>query len=331
LPVPRDSKNASGVRGFRMICHQVQTNLSLYLYGELDFALEEMVEAHLETCSFCQSALAREKAWHGALNGTSVDASFGFLSECREALKRAVAATPRRWEAPWMERFRAWMESVGIVPRWSAGIAAASFLLMMGFAAGRFVHLNAYTAGTVAQMGLLNPATARIRGIETADGGRVRIFVDQVRQDIVVGQIDDAAIRRLLLAAAKDPNDPGVRYDSVEALDRQNGDDVRDALLYAARHDPNTGVRLKAIEGLRRFIGDPAARDGLAYVIEHDTDPGVRSQAIDVLAPATDKLSSTPELLNALENAMRSDQMDDDVRLRCRQALNQLKAAPNIY
>jgi HEAT repeat protein len=82
---------------------------------------------------------------------------------------------------------------------------------------------------------------------------------------------------------------------------------------------------------LRRFIGDPAARDGLVYVLEHDTDPGVRSQAIDVLAPATDKLSSSPELLNALEDAVQSDQMDDDVRLRCMQVLNELKASPNIY
>jgi hypothetical protein len=315
-----------------MICHRVQTNLSLYLYGELDFALEEMVEAHLGTCAFCQAALAREKAWHGALNSAPVDASYEFLSECRQGLKRALPGATRPWQAPWLERSRNWMESIGIVPRWSAGVAAASFLLIMGFAAGRFVHLNAGVVETDASlMGLLNPATSRIRGIETSEGGRVRIIVDQVHQNVVVGQIDDAAIRRLLLAAAKDPTDPGVRYDSVEALDRQNGDDVRDALLFAVRHDPNTGVRLKAIEGLRRFIGDPAARDGLVYVLEHDTDPGVRSQAIDILAPATDKLSSSPELVNALENAVQSDQMDDDVRLRCMQVLSELKASPNIY
>jgi hypothetical protein len=314
-----------------MICHLVQTNLSLYLYGELDFALEETVEAHLETCAFCQSALAREKAWHSALNTASVDASFEFVSDCRQGLKRALPAAARPWQAPWLERSRNWLESIGIVPRWSAGVAAASFLLIMGFAAGRFVHLNPGAETDAAVMGLLNPATSRIRGIETAEDGKVRIIVDQVHQNVVVGQIGDAAIRRLLLAAAKDPNDPGVRYDSVEALDRQNGDDVRDALLFAVRHDPNTGVRLKAIEGLRRFIGDPAARDGLVFVLEHDTDPGVRSQAVDVLAPATGKLSSSPELVNALEDAIQSDQMDDDVRLRCMHVLNDLKASPNVY
>jgi hypothetical protein len=315
-----------------MNCHQVQTNLSLYLYGELDFALEEAVESHLGTCAFCQSALAREKVWHSALNTAPQEPSFEFLSECRQGLKRALPTAGRLRHRPWFERGWDGMQSIGIVPsRWSAGMAAASFLLFMGFAAGRFVHFNLAPGGSnIAQMGLLDPATARIRGIET-EGGSVRIIVDQVHQNVVVGRIDDAGIRRLLLAAAKDPDDPGVRFDSVEVLNRQTGDDVRDALLFAVRHDPNTGVRLKAIEGLRRFIEDPEARDGLAYVLEHDTDPGVRSQAIDVLAPATDLLSSSPELLNALENAMRSDQMDDEVRLRCMHVLNELKASPNIY
>ncbi|MGC2661438.1 MAG: HEAT repeat domain-containing protein [Bryobacteraceae bacterium] len=313
-----------------MICHQVQANLSLYLYGELDFALEETVEAHLESCAFCQTALAREKACHSALMAAPVDASFDLLSDCRQELKKTLLAGGP-WRVSWLERGRNWLESFGIVPsRWSAGMAAASLLLILGFAAGRFIHLNP-ADGDAAEMGLFNPATARIRGIETGTGGRVRIIVDQVHQNVVVGQMDDAAIRRLLLAATRDPDDPGVRYDSVEVLNGESGDDVRDALLFAVRHDPNAGVRLKAIEGLRRFIGNPAARDGLAYVLEHDSDPGVRSQAIDVLAPATDKLSSSPELINALENAMRSDQMDDDVRLRCFQVLSELKAGSNIY
>ena len=47
-----------------MTCTQVQQNLSLYLYGELDFAAEEAVETHIGGCAFCQLALAREKEWH---------------------------------------------------------------------------------------------------------------------------------------------------------------------------------------------------------------------------------------------------------------------------
>jgi hypothetical protein len=315
-----------------MICHQVQTNLSLYLYGELEFAVEEAVEEHLGTCAFCQSALAREKAWHSALNNAPEDASFEFLSECRNGLKRALPTSNAGWKGSWLERWRNWMESAGIMPsRWSAGVAAASFLLVLGFAAGRVVHWNGSALPDAAEMSLFNPATSRIRGIQPGEGGRVRIIVDQIHQNVLVGNMGDSAIRQMLLAAIRDPDDPGVRYDSVEVLDHQNGDDIRDALLFAVRHDPNAGIRLKALEGLRQFTGDPAARDGLTYVLEHDSDPGVRSQAIDILAPATDKLPFSPELVNALQDAMRSDQSDDTVRLRCWHLLNEVQTSHNIY
>lgn len=315
-----------------MICHQVQTNLSLYLYGELDFAVEEALETHLESCAFCQSALAREKAWHSALNNLPVDASFEFLSDCRNGLKQALPISKARWEAPWLDRFRNWAESIGIMPsRWSAGVAAASFLLVLGFVAGRFVHWNGNALDGATEMGLFNPATSRIRGIQPGEGGSVRIIVDQIHQNVVVGNMDDSTIRQILLAAIKDPDDPGVRYDSVEVLDRQDGEDIRDALLFAVRHDPNAGVRLKALEGLRRFTADPAARDGLTYVLEHDTDPGVRSQAIDMLAPATDKLPFSPELVNALQDAMHSDQSDDAVRLHCWKLLKEVQTSSSIY
>jgi len=42
-----------------MTCHDVQLQLSLYLYGELNFASEEALENHLSECAFCQRALAR--------------------------------------------------------------------------------------------------------------------------------------------------------------------------------------------------------------------------------------------------------------------------------
>ena len=44
-----------------MTCQDVQSSLSLYLYGELDFAQEEEVENHLADCAACQLSLAREK------------------------------------------------------------------------------------------------------------------------------------------------------------------------------------------------------------------------------------------------------------------------------
>ena len=74
-----------------MNCQQIQNELSLYLYGELEFAREEEVEQHLAECAFCQHALAREKTWHATLKSEQADVPFELLAECRRELKNNVA------------------------------------------------------------------------------------------------------------------------------------------------------------------------------------------------------------------------------------------------
>ena len=120
-------------------------------------------------------------------------------------------------------------------------------------------------------------------------------------------------MRQLLLAAAKDPADPGIRIDSVEMLENQNGTEVRDALLYSAQQDSNAAVRLKALESLRRFVDQPITRAGLKFVLEHDDNPGVRSEAIDILAPSSEKFQFNGQLASTLQDVMRAQQ-DDDCR-----------------
>ncbi len=91
-----------------MNCADVQQKLSLYLYGELDFAGEELVESHLAECAFCQLAFAREKTWHTAASSEQRDVPLDLLSQCRQDLRRVIrteaagkkAQTPRAWQWP---------------------------------------------------------------------------------------------------------------------------------------------------------------------------------------------------------------------------------------
>ncbi len=76
-----------------MTCHQVQTNLSLFLYGDLDFATEDALEEHLAECPACQLALDREKAWHANLNAERADLPV-----------RSARAVPARSPNPLLER-----------------------------------------------------------------------------------------------------------------------------------------------------------------------------------------------------------------------------------
>ena len=228
------------------------------------------------------------------------------------------------------------MSQLGFSPlAWSSRIAVTSFLLFTGFSAGRWIDRHGLP-GTVSpsgetEAGLFDPSTAHVRDIQPSGDNRVRIIFDQVQEQQITGRMDDQGIRRVLIAAAKDPADPGIRVDSVELLNDQSGSDVRDALIYAARHDRNAGVRLKALEGLRRFVEDPAARQNVAFVLQHDDNSEVRSRAIDVLAPARDKDELSPELAAALQEIVRSEQGDDYVRTRCMELLREGHALPEEY
>jgi hypothetical protein len=316
-----------------MNCHDVQSNLSLYLYGELDFAREEALEQHLATCAFCQQALDREKAWHTILNAEQADVPLDFLASCRKDMRGGIARFGS--DAPRLSRWRSWFHSFHLASStWSTRLAATSFLVILGFGAGRWFDRDGIGGfarlGNESEMGLLSPYS-RVREIQPTDSGRVRIIIDQIQQRELIGGLEDQNIRRVLLSATQDPSDPAIRVDSVEMLSRQGGIDIRDALLSSVRHDPNPAVRLKALEGLRRFAADDATRQTLKQVLEHDDNAGVRSEAIDVLAPASEGTYFSPDLANTLQEIMRQEQNDQYVRTRCWEALQKMKASPDVY
>lgn len=327
MPFPGDAENAGCTGGFRMNCQQVQTNLSLYLYAELDFAQEEALEQHLDACAFCQRALGREKEWHSALKSEHADVPLSLLSECRRDLSRAIGSPHRVSNA--RPSWWTWLEGLGFgASRWSLRLAAASFLVFVGFSAGQLLKGTSWGLSSLDEA---NVAGIHVRDIQPDGKGSVRLIVDHVSEREISGRVDDGQIRNLLLAAMEDPSDPGIRVYSVEVLKGQRGGDVRDALLKSARHDPNAAVRLKALDGLRQFSPDPSTVATLKYVLEHDDNPGVRSEAIDVLAPANQRQQLTPDLANTLEEIIRSEHEDDYVRARCMQMLREMNAPLNVY
>jgi hypothetical protein len=314
-----------------MTCHDAQTKLSLYLYGELDFADEEAVEQHLDECAFCQQALGHEKTWHTATSGGYLDVPLDLLAECRQELRGAVRServitseNRRRFSFDWGSVFR-------ITPhRWSYQLALGSFLVFLGFAGGRFLNRlpeMSYGLG-LTSAGLLGGS--HIRDIQPNGDGQVRIVVDHVDQREVIGSLRDNNVKRWLLAAAQDSNDPGIRVDSVEILASDGGSDVRDVLLDRVEHDPNAVVRLKALEAVRRFTGDSVTSNAVLTVLQHDSDPTLRAAAVDVLASANGKLVLTPEAAATLQQLARSEG-DDYLRMRCVQILRSYHDPFGVY
>jgi hypothetical protein len=317
-----------------MTCHEVQGELSLYLWGELSFAVEDALETHLATCAFCQQALTREKAWHAAMRSRDAGPSLTVLAECRADLGKNLERLPGKPASPlpFLAHLKAWF-GVPII-EWAYRSALACFLVILGFGMGR--HAGPEQPSLFQQSGsifgpMLRDTGVRVREVRLADPGQVHVVIERVHEDELLGPLDDQRIRGVVLNATQYSNDPAVRMDSVQVLSGLDGQDVRDVLLSSLRRDPNAAVRLKALEALRPFSSEPATRQALRYVLENDRDAAVRSEAISVLVPPARSIEVSPELLNTLQTVIRSNHPDDYVHARAVQVLQEAGAFSNSY
>jgi hypothetical protein len=155
--------------------------------------------------------------------------------------------------------------------------------------------------------------------------GGVQISFDETRRRVVEGALNDDAIQRLLLVAARE-QDSGVRVEAVETLKSQSeSSEVRDALLNRLVHDPNPGVRLKALEGLGRWAGDADVRKTLAQVLNNDDNARIRMQVADLLVAHRDD-----SLVGMLQSAVQRED-NEYVRLKIEKALKEANASVGTF
>jgi|HubBroStandDraft_6_1064221.scaffolds.fasta_scaffold31759_3 hypothetical protein len=312
-----------------MKCEDVKKTLPLFLYGELSFEEEERLEIHMDECDACRAALAREKALFKSLDSAETIPSAALLSNCRAELRERLANVEPDHASFW-DRIR---EGFTIHFHFAPGIAqlgGALAMLLIGFFGARMTPAS--FPGSFRASGVVEaPATSRVRYVEPVGSGRVQIVVDETTQRVLSGSMDDQNIQHLLLTAAKDPSDAGLRVESVNLLKNQpQSAEVRRALLYAVQHDSNAGVRLKALEGLKDFAGDPETRQTLTQVLLKDDCPGVRTQVIDLLIQHHGDSNHADAMVGVLQEVMGKEQ-NGYVRMRCQRALHDMNASVETY
>ena len=307
-------------------CHEVRAQLALLLYGELSFDGEERIESHLDGCAECRKSLEQERARHAAFDHYEVTPSPALLRECREDLRERLMnePAPRPVHTGWWEKFVDAITLQSTTPGWLRPIGVMA-LLTIGFFAAR-VAPDAGFRGTMAS---LVPGAARVRYVEPSADGKIQIVLDETRQRVISGRLDDQQIKMLLLTAAKDPSDPGLRAETVDLLNtRAQSADVRDALIAAVEHDQNAGVRMKAMEGLKAFSEEPAVRAALVQVLMSDPNQGLRTQAIDLL---TKSATVDRQIVGTLQELMLRGEQQGYVRERCRRVLESMNASLETY
>jgi hypothetical protein len=313
-----------------MTCDEARKNLPLFLYGELSFDEEELVEVHVDECVSCQKALAREKALFAALDGVELVPSAAALAESRAELRRRLAVPGHQRQASSVRGSGFWdkiREGFTIHFHFAPGIAqvaGAAAMLALGFFTARMAPNS--LLGNFRAAGMIDPATSRVRYVEPVSPGRVQIVLDETRQRVLSGSVDDEAIQRLLLTAAKDPSDAGLRVESVDLLkSNSQSAEIRKALVYALQHDTNAGVRLKALDGLKQFAEDPDTRQALTQVLLKDDNPGVRTQVIDLLVQR-----HSDAMVGVLQELM-SKEDNGYIRMRCQKVLQEMNASSEMY
>jgi len=315
-----------------MNCESVTKLIPLYFYGELPGEEEDQLEQHLDACASCARLADSQRSLSVAFDRRALEPSAALLAESRHNLMRAVyrheATVPRAAHStpstPFREAFTAWLPSFG---PWRMPLGASA-LLALGFIAAR---LTTPGAGGPLNLASLSPdVISSVRSVQPAkDGaqaGEVQIVLDETRRRVVSGQLNDSNIQRLMLAAAHDENNPGVRWESVDLLNSHSeSSPIRQLLLNRVAEDPNAGVRLKALEGLKAYAGDPEVRKVLAGVLVHDENPGVRIAAVDALtAHADDKM------VGFLQGVVQKED-DTYVRRQCVKALQDMNASVGTF
>jgi len=313
-----------------MNCQSVKDALPLFLYGELTFDEEDHVEDHLSECAACREELDLVREMNAALSSRMTEPSTVLLRNCRESLWERIeqernVAEPDRL-SPWT-KIRAAMSAVWNwhVPRPVGAMA----LLAIGFVGARVTFDRPIAApAPVAQT---DPIASRVRYVEPDGSGRVQIVLDETRQRVVSGKLDEPPIRQMLLAAARDSQDPGLRGETLGILNgRSDESEVRQALMYAMQNDSNAGVRLKALAGLKSFAHEPEVQKTLAETVLSDANPGVRAEAIDLLTKGLSKGGGQQQLVSVLRQLMHKES-NGYVRMRCQRALEELNATLETY
>jgi len=274
-----------------MKCDWVKENVLLYVYNELPDDARYELEQHLARCTDCAAELKTTRKFHALLSELQVEEpSPNLVASSRMRLQEALETTSQGgfWQrlvfdpAMWLRQMR-----------FSPALSAAIFII--GFASGigaTYKIVNGGSAGgAIAASSLSAPAESSVAGIRSISqepgSNQINIKYDTVSTQQAQGSLNDQRIQQLLLFAARNNYNSGVRMDSVDLLTQQPNDThVREALIYALRYDSNPGVRLKALGGLGNFVkSDPRVRDAVLEGLMNDSNPGVRTEALHLLEP----------------------------------------------
>jgi len=277
------------------------------------------LEQHLDACAACRGELNALKSLHRLADGAEMAPPAGLLESCRQELESRLRDEAPAKRSGWWNRFWSWRPAA---LAWKP--AAAVALVALGFFSARLTMPGQESGARLASGS--QPVASRVRYIEPASSGKVQIVLEETRQRVLTGALDEAPIRSLLLQAARNREDPGLRVESIDILKSQSAStEVRGALLAALRSDPDSGVRLKALEGLKSFTLDAETRQAVAHTLLTDDNASVRALAVNLLVEGKQQ-----DIVGVLQELLHKED-NDYIRERSARALREMRASVETF
>jgi HEAT repeats/Putative zinc-finger len=306
-----------------MKCEWVKENVLLYVYNELADDARYELEQHLARCADCTAELKTTRKFHAMLSELPVEEpSPNLVAASRLRLQEGLetAEQGKFWHRLIFDP-AAWLRQIRFAPALTAAI------FIVGFAGGVATTYKVVSGdgGSISSVPVIAPAESSITGIQSISqdpgSNHISIKYNTVSTQEAQGSLNDQRIQQLLLFAARNNYNSGVRMDSVDLLTQEpNNMHVREALIYALRYDSNPGVRLKALDGLGPYVkSDPRVRDAMLETLVQDANPGARTEALHLLEPV--RADSSVRLV--LQKLAQSDQ-NQYIRSQARIMLAQL-------
>ena len=272
-----------------MKCEWVRENIVLEVYGELADDARHELEQHVARCADCAGELKAEQAFHALLaQDRAADPSPNLVAASRMRLQEALETAK---QGSFFSRLAFdpvnWLRQVKFSP------ALASAILIFGFTGGIVTTYKVIPRGPeVVQKGTPPvPVQTSIAGIDSItqdpNTNQISIKYKAVSEEQKQGSLNDQDIQQLLLYAAHNNYNSGVRVDSVDLLAKRSGDlQVREALMYALQNDTNPGVRLKSLDALGNYVKDDTnVRDAVLRALVNDDNSGIRIEALRLIEP----------------------------------------------
>jgi len=261
----------------------------LQVYGELADDVRHELEQHVARCADCAAELKAEQEFHALLaQDRASEPSPNLVAASRMRLQEALETAQ---QGTFFSRLAFdpanWLRQIKFSP------ALASAILILGFAGGvgtayRFIPRTPEVAQNSQTVPVQQASIAGIDSVTPVPGtDQVSIKYNAVSSQEVHGSLNDQPIQQLLLYAARNNYNSGVRVDSVDLLAQRSGDlQVREALMYALQNDTNPGVRLKSLDALGNYVkNDTNVRDAVLRALVNDTNSGIRIEALRLIEP----------------------------------------------